>query len=98
VGPPDVTYVFVSLGATLRLHFAEWASIWAGFNYHVVTSAGAVATADEYGPARTFGIRIGGGLDFFASDPPPALPGMNNVANTAVDQYFGGMVVVGYVY
>jgi hypothetical protein len=119
VGPPDVTYVFASLGVALRLHFAEWASIYAGFNYLVVTSSGPATQADEYGPARTFGIRFGGGLDFFAykglklgvtgfyeryqllflgSDPPPALPGMNNVAENAVDQYFGGLVVVGYVY
>lgn len=119
VGPPDVSYAFVSLGVAFRLHFAEWASIFAGFNYLVVTAAGPATAGDEYGPARTYGIRVGGGLDFFAykglklgvsgfyerfqllflgSDPPPALPGMNNVAENAVDQYFGGMVVVGYVY
>lgn len=119
VGPPDVGYAYVSLGGKLRLHFARWALIWAGFHYDLVTTAGPATTSDEYGPARTYGLRVEGGLTFRVwrgleilasgfyerfqltfrgSDPPPALPGMGNLAESALDQYFGGALSVGYEY
>ncbi|HEX6835524.1 MAG TPA: hypothetical protein VF334_03070, partial [Polyangia bacterium] len=65
VGPADVSYKYATFGAGLRVHFAERAWIWAMFDYHVVFDPGPIADlVAEYGPARTFGIRVRGGLDF----------------------------------
>ena len=118
-GPPDIGYGYVSFGAGLRLHFAEWASLWAAFDYHYVINPGPVASIDEYGPATAFGVRVRGGLDFFVwrglklgviafyermqlsflgSNPPPLKPGNGEVASSAVDQYFSGILALGYVY
>jgi hypothetical protein len=119
VGPPDLSYAYGSAGLGFRLHFAEWALLWVAFNYHAVFDAGPAQTAEEYGPASTFGVRGQGGLDFFVykgiklgamgyyerfqltftgSDPPPAKPGNGEFAQRAVDQYFGGVLVLGYVF
>ncbi|MGZ3443416.1 MAG: hypothetical protein ACXVDD_28035, partial [Polyangia bacterium] len=114
VGPPDVGYKYATFGAGFRVHFAEWAWIWAMFDYHVVFDPGPIAdTAAEFGPAQTFGIRVRGGLDFlvykglkvgaeglyerFSLTFDPATPGVAKVANSGSDQYFGGVIVVGYV-
>jgi hypothetical protein len=69
--------------------------------------------ATEYGPANTFGIRVRGGLAFFVYKgiklgveghyerfsltftPGNTMP--VKVANSATDQYFGGVITVGYV-
>jgi hypothetical protein len=111
VGPPDVAYKFVALGAIVRLHFAEWARIWAAFHYQVVTDAGSITTDAEYGAASVFGVRVDGGLDFFVwrglklggvgfyqrfAASFNGAPGMRGVANGAVDQYWGGVLAVGY--
>jgi hypothetical protein len=119
VGPPDFSYGFISVGVVLRLHFAEWALLWAGANYNAILDAGAAVTGDEYGPAQSFGIKVHGGLEFLVykglklgvagfyeryqltflgSDPPPLKPGMGELAQAAVDQYFGGLLIVGYVF
>jgi hypothetical protein len=117
VGPPDVRYANVSLGLAFRIHFVEWASLWVGFNYLIPTLAGAVVTADSYGPASRFGIRAQGGIDFFAYrglkvglngfyeryqlvfKGGGALPGPGSTPpEGAVDQYFGGVLVLGYAY
>ena len=64
VGPPDVSYRYLAVGAALRLHFAEWASLWAQATYHVVFDAGPVPGADEFGaglelrPARRRRARL----------------------------------------
>ncbi|MCU1283056.1 MAG: hypothetical protein JWM53_6602 [bacterium] len=115
VGPADVQYKYATFGAGLRIHFAEWAWMWSMFDYHVVFDSGPIAdVAAEYGPTKTFGIRVRGGLDFLvykglkigveglyerfsltfnpAAANPPA-----KVANGGSDQYFGGVIVVGYV-
>lgn len=49
------------------------------------------------------GLKIGVGgfyeryeLDFLGSNPPPAKPGNMEVAQTAIDQYFGGFLSLGY--
>ena len=115
VGPPDVAYKYATVGGGLRLYFAEWVSLWANFNYHVLTDTGHIESIDEFGPGSAFGLRVSGGLDFFvwrglklgvlgyyerfvltfsgAGTPPPA-----KVASSATDQYFGGVLVVGYAY
>lgn len=119
VGPPDFAYVYVNVGVAFRIHFAEWARLWAGVDYKIVTTAGPATSADGYGPASSFGIRVQGGLDFFVykgiklalvgyydryqlgfvgSDPPPAKPGNGEIAVRAIDQYFGGLLAVGYVF
>jgi hypothetical protein len=115
VGPPDVAYKYLSIGAALRLHFAEWASLFAQFTYHVVFNSGSVQTVDEFGPGSVYGLRVGGGLDFLVyrglkigalgyyerytiafsgtGNPPP-----QKVASSAIDQYFGGVLLIGYVF
>ncbi|HEY2749248.1 MAG TPA: hypothetical protein VGL86_31740, partial [Polyangia bacterium] len=114
VGPADVSYKYATFGAGLRIHFAEWAWLWAMFDYHVVFDSGPIAdTATEYGPASTFGIRVRGGLDFlvykgfkigveglyerFSLTFNPLTSGVAKIANGGTDQYFGGVIVVGYV-
>ena len=110
VGPPDVAYTYVAFGGTVRLHFAEWARIFAGFQYQLVIDPGAVTTTDEYGPGSVFGIRVDGGLDFFVWRGLKVsglgfyqrfaitftAQGMRGIANSAADQYFGGILAVGY--
>ena len=115
VGPADVSYKYATFGAGLRVHFAEWAWIWAMFDYHVVFDPGPIADlVAEYGPAKTFGIRVRGGLDFLVYkgfkigaeglyerfsltfNPASAVP-PGKIANSGTDQYFGGVIVVGYV-
>jgi hypothetical protein len=64
VGPADVAYVYGTVGGGFRMYFAEWASLSAQLNYHIVPSVGPIAGSDEYGPATAFGLRVQGGLDF----------------------------------
>lgn len=115
VGPADVSYKYATFGAGLRVHFAEWAWIWAMFDYHVVFDPGPIADlAAEYGPASTFGIRVRGGLDFLVykgfkvgaeglyerfslTFNPSSAVTPAKIANSGTDQYFGGVIVVGYV-
>ncbi|HWE26703.1 MAG TPA: hypothetical protein VHB97_01820, partial [Polyangia bacterium] len=115
VGPADTSYKYATFGAGLRVHFAEWAWIWAMFDYHVVFDAGPIANFDaEYGPAKTFGVRVRGGLDFLVykgfklgveglyerfslTFNPNVTPAPAKIANSGTDQYFGGVIVVGYV-
>jgi TolB-like protein len=115
VGPSDVSYKYATFGLGMRIHFAEWAWIWAMFDYHLVFDPGPIADAmTEYGPAKTFGIRVRGGLDFLVykglkigleglyerfslTFNPTAACATCKVANSGTDQYFGGVIVVGYV-
>jgi hypothetical protein len=113
VGPPDVAYQYLSVGGRFRLHFAEWASLYLQVAYHVVFNAGSVQTPEEFGPGSTYGLRAGGGFDFLVwrglkigalgyyeryviaftgADSP------TKVASSAVDQYFGGVLVIGYIF
>lgn len=120
VGPPDVAYVYGTVGAGARVHFAEWSSLWAQASYRIVARAGQATRIDDgYGPADSYGLRVQGGLDFFVyrglklglvgyyeryelrftgSDPPPAKPGNGELARRAIDQYFGGLIALGYVF
>jgi hypothetical protein len=113
VGPPDVGYQYLSVGGAFRIHFVEWASLFAHFTYHVVFNGGPVQGSDEFGPGSVYGLRAGGGLDFlvyrglkigavgyyeryvlaFSGDGAPV-----KVASSAVDQYFGGVLLIGYVF
>jgi hypothetical protein len=115
VGPADVSYKYATFGAGLRVHFAEWAWIWAMFDYHVVFDPGSIADpVAEYGPAKSFGVRVRGGLDFLVykglkvgaegmyerfslTFNPTAAAAPAKIANSGTDQYFGGVIVVGYV-
>jgi hypothetical protein len=115
VGPADVNYKYATFGAGLRIHFAEWAWLWAMFDYHVVFDTGAISdVVAEYGPSKTFGIRVRGGLDFLVykglklgaegmyerfslTFNPGAATMPGKIANSGTDQYFGGVIVVGYV-
>jgi len=115
VGPADVSYKYATFGLGLRIHFAEWAWIWAMFDYHLVFDPGPIADAmTEYGAAKSFGLRVRGGLDFLVykgfkigleglyerfslTFNPTAACATCKVANSGTDQYFGGVIVVGYV-
>ncbi len=110
VGPPDVAYAYISVGGAIRMHFAEWARIWASFAYQAVLDAGSITTDDEYGPANAFGLRVQGGLEFFVwrglklsaagfyNRYSFAFAGTGALmpAQSAVDQYFGGVFSIGY--
>ncbi len=115
VGPPDVAYKYLAVGAGFRLHFAEWASLWAQFAYHAVFDAGSVQEATEYGPGSKWGMRVGGGLDFLVwrglkvgvlayyeryllAFTGTGTPTPQKVASSAIDQYFGGVLVIGYMF
>ncbi len=114
VGPADVSYKYATFGLGMRIHFAEWSWIWAMFDYHYVFDSGPIGdVGSEYGPVKTFGIRVRGGLDFLVYkglklgaeglyerfsltfNPGASMPA--KVANGGTDQYFGGIIVVGYV-
>lgn len=112
VGPADVSYKYVTAGGGMRIYFAEWAWLWAMFDYHVVLAAGPVTDGSEYGPARTYGLRVRGGLDFlvykglkiaasgFYERFTLKFAGTGNpakAANSGTDQYFGGFLAIGYV-
>jgi hypothetical protein len=113
VGVPDVRYVYASIGGGLTVHFAEWSWIWLKFVYHAVTDTGPIQTPAQYGLSAAYGLRLSAGLDFlvykglrlgvqgmyerfsivFGYDP-------NNrakIADGATDEYYGAMVVLGYV-
>jgi hypothetical protein len=81
--------------------------------HYVFDSGPIADTATEYGPTNTFGIRVRGGLDFlvykglkigaegmyerFSLTFDPSTAGVAKIANSGTDQYFGGVIVVGYV-
>jgi hypothetical protein len=110
VGPADVTYKYLTIGAGTRIHFADWSWLWVALDYHAVLSSGPIATPDEYGPTQTFGIRVRGGLDFLLYRGLKLCVGGfyerfslkftgagTKAANSGVDQYFGGLLSLGYV-
>lgn len=113
VGVPDVRYVYASIGGGLTVHFAEWSWIWVKFVYHAVSDTGSIQLPTQYGLSAAFGLRFSAGLDFlvwkgvrlgasgfyerfnvvFGYDP-------NNrakVADGATDEYYGAMLLLGYV-
>jgi TolB-like protein len=113
VGVPDVRYVYAAIGAGLTIHFAEWTWLWVRFGYLAITDTGPIQARDQYGLSAAYGLRFSGGLDFlvykglrlgalgfyerykivFGYDP-------NNrakVADGATDEYYGGMLLLGYV-
>ncbi len=64
-GPPRVTYIFGAFGLQARMHFTEWASVWAAFSYEYVPDAGHIEDLNEYGLANIWGYHVRGGLDFY---------------------------------
>jgi hypothetical protein len=65
VGPPDVAYSQVTVGAGFRIYFAEWARLWLSFRAGLLLDAGPVTAPEGYGPATAYGLRPEAGLDFF---------------------------------
>ena len=112
VGPPNVAYVFGAFGLQARLHFREWGSAWAAFSYEYVPDAGHIEDAVEYGYANTWGLHLRGGVDVylwrglkvgvgaywerFALSFTHAQPTPFKMAGNATDNYYGGMITVGY--
>jgi hypothetical protein len=113
VGPPDVSYQYLAVGGGFKIHFLEWAALFAQFTYHAVFNAGSVQDNLEFGSGPVYGLRAGGGLDFlvwhglkvgalgYYERYVIAFTGAGSpqkVASSAVDQYFGGVLVIGYVF
>jgi hypothetical protein len=64
VGPPNVLYSYVTIGAGLRVPFLTRFAANLLFNYHAVLDTGPIANADtEWGATGAWGVRIAGGLD-----------------------------------
>jgi hypothetical protein len=113
VGPPNVAYVFGAFGLMGRLHFREWGSVWAAFSYEYVPDAGHIEDAAEYGYADAWGLHLRGGVDIFvwhglkagvgaywerfALSFTHAAPQPFKIASSAVDQFYGGLITIGYV-
>ncbi len=111
---PDVHYTYVAVGGGLTIHFAEWAWLHAKFVYHVITNFGPIEAPSEYGLAAGYGLRFSGGIDFlvwkglrvgaqgfyehFAIQFGYDRNNEAKIADTASDEYYGGMLILGYVY
>ena len=113
VGTPDVRYIYAAIGGRFTVHFADWSWIWAQFQYHAVTDSGPIQLRANYGIAATVGFRIAAGLDFlvwrgirlgvqgsyerfaarYGYDPEAV-----QKRSTSVDEYFGAVLVLGYVF
>lgn len=63
IGPPDVDYQYITLGAGVRVPFLDRFAGTFLFNYHIVTGTGPVQTTDEWGPGGAYGIRIHAGVE-----------------------------------
>lgn len=62
VGPPDVTYQYLTVGAGLRIPVHPVFAVFGNFNYHIVFNTGSIQTDQEYGPGGAWGLRahVGG--------------------------------------
>ncbi|HEX2569470.1 MAG TPA: hypothetical protein VH877_07910 [Polyangia bacterium] len=62
VGPPDVTYQYLTVGAGLRIPVHPVFALLANFNYHIVFNTGSIHTDQEYGSGGAWGLRahVGG--------------------------------------
>jgi hypothetical protein len=112
VGPPDVTYQYFSIGVGVRVPFTSYLAAGLLFNIHAVLDSGSVQTTAELGPGSAFGFRVHLWLEgriwrgltarlaaFYEQfglgfDAPPA----TKMASSATDQYYGGILSIGYVY
>ena len=113
-GPPDVAYVYGTVGAGLRVVvWHERLMPWISGAYEYVPDAGSVENVDEYGDAHTNGVMLRGGLDVrvwrrlrVGAGGFWELMGLRFIhdlptqksAIRAVDQFFGGIFTVGYDY
>ncbi len=112
LGPPDVSYSYVTLGVGARVPFAHFIAAVARFNYHALIGAGPITAASEYGPGGGTGLRAGGGLeitlwegltvhlDGFYERFSLGFDGTgmpDKSAKGAVDQYYGALASLGYV-
>ena len=99
----------------MRIHFAEWAWLWAMFDYHVVFDPGPIAdAAPSTGRPAPSAFACAAGSTFSSTRGsrsaskgfyerfsltfnPTAATAPAKIANSGTDQYFGGVIVVGYV-
>lgn len=64
VGPPDVAYGYVSLGLGTRVPLTRHVALLAGFHFHILLSAGAIADPEtEFGPVGGYGLRARLGVE-----------------------------------
>jgi TolB-like protein len=61
VGPPDVTYQYLTLGAGTRIPVHPIVAVFASFNYHIVFDSGSIHTNAEYGEGGAWGLRVHAG-------------------------------------
>lgn len=110
VGPPDILYQYVTFGLGTRLPVGNYVAVLVNFHYHLLLDTGAIHTASEYGPGGGWGIRVLAGVEVLpwrglvlrlagfyehfglSFDHPPTPTG------GATDQYYGGLLGIGYVY
>ena len=120
IGPPDVDYSYVTLGAGLRLPFAKRFAAFFLLNFHILLDTGSIQTPAEWGPGGGYGLRVNAGLEFriwqglFAraaghvehfglSFNPPGMhrtmpPCPCGTTGAASDNFYGGVLSVGYAY
>lgn len=63
VGPPDVSYNYLTIGLGARLPVIARLAFFVDLNIHVPFDVGAIQTAEEWGPGSAFGFRVSGGGD-----------------------------------
>jgi hypothetical protein len=62
VGPPDVAYQYLTVGAGLRIPVHPVVAVFGNFNYHIVFDTGSIQTDQQYGSGGAWGLRahVGG--------------------------------------
>ncbi len=61
VGPPDVSYSYLSIGVGARMPFLNLFAAFATLNVHILIDAGAIQSANEFGPGGGWGVRLAAG-------------------------------------
>ncbi len=113
-GPPDVAYQYLSLGLGFRIWPARRLSLELYGTYEVVLGAGSISSASEFGSGPAFGLRgegrlrvrvwrglnlgVSGFYERYQLSFTSALDATQQIANSAVDQYYGGCFLVGWDY
>lgn len=63
IGPPDVSYSYMSVGLGARLPFAKRFAAQLNFNWHIMLGTGDIQQPSEWGPGGAFGFRLSGHFD-----------------------------------
>lgn len=63
IGPPDVSYGYLSVGLGARLPFAKRFAAQLNFNWHILLDTGSIQQPNEWGPGGAFGFKLAGHFD-----------------------------------